>query len=189
MAKSGLLTKIGIGLLGAVAVFSVVVATRPSHFHVERSIVVAAPPEAVFPLIDDFHRWHEWSPWEQLDPGMKRVYSGPAAGPGAIYEWAGNQDVGSGSMRITSSRAPSQVTIALEFKEPWQASNTALFDIAVAQGGASVTWGMDGASNFVFKAISMFMDMDSMVGKDFETGLQNLARLAQAGAAPAAASP
>jgi hypothetical protein len=180
MAKVSLLTKIGLGLLGVLAVFSVVVATRPSHFHVERSQAIPAPPAAVFSLIDDFHRWPEWSPWEKLDPAMKREYSGPASGVGASYEWTGNEDVGRGSMRITESQAPSRVAIALEFKEPWQATNTTLFSIAPAPSGATVTWGMDGESNFVFKAMSLFMDMDSMVGKDFEEGLSNLARLAQA---------
>ena len=189
MAKSSLLTKVGLGLLGALALASAVVATRPSHFHVERSAAIPAPPELVFPLIDDFHRWPEWSPWEKLDPDMKREYTGPASGPGANYEWTGNEDVGRGSMRITESQAPSRVAIALEFKEPWQATNTTLFSIAPAPSGATVTWGMDGESNFVFKAISLFMDMDSMVGKDFEVGLSNLARVAQAEAERSAARP
>lgn len=189
MAKLSLLTKVGIGLLAALGAFSAVVATRPSQFHVERSTAVPAPPGLVFGLIDDFHRWPEWSPWEKLDPGMKREYSGPASGPGASYEWTGNEDVGRGSMRITESQVPSRVAIALEFKEPWQATNTTLFSIAPGPAGSIVTWGMDGESNFVFKAMSMFMDLDSMVGKDFEEGLANLARLAQAEAARSAATP
>ena len=187
MAKTKLFASIGVGLLGLVAVFSLVVATRPSRFHVERSAPVPAPPELVFPLIDDFHRWPEWSPWEKLDPAMQRQYSGATSGPGATYEWAGNDDVGRGRMRITDSQAPARVAIALDFIEPWQASNTTLFSIAPGPAGATVTWGMDGESNFMFKAISLFMDMDSMVGKDFEEGLANLARVAQAEAARAAA--
>lgn len=189
MPRLSLLTQVGLGLLGALAVFSVVVATRPSGFHVERSASVPAPPEVVFPLIDDLRRWAEWSPWEKLDPGMKREYAGPPSGVGASYEWIGNEDVGRGSMRITESQVPSRVAIALEFKEPWQATNTTLFSIAPGPGGSTVTWGMDGESNFVFKAMSMFMDMDSLVGKDFEEGLANLGRLAQAEAARGAASP
>ena len=189
MARGSLLTRVGLGLLGALAVLGAVVATRPSHFHVERSRVIAAPPVVVFPLIDDFHRWPEWSPWEKLDPAMKREYSGPASGPGASYEWTGNEDVGRGSMRITDSQSPSRVAITLEFKEPWQATNTTVFGIAPASTGATVTWGMDGESNFVFKAISLFMDMDSMVGKDFEEGLSNLARVAQAEAARSPSRP
>lgn len=188
MAKRSVLGKIGIALLIVVIAFCALVATRPAQFHVERTATIAVTPAVVFPLIDDFHRWREWSPWEKLDPAMKRDYSGPASGPGSTYEWAGNQDVGRGSMRITESQAPERVVIALEFKEPWQASNTAIFSIAPAPGGATVTWGMDGHSNFVFKAISMFMDMDSLVGKDFDEGLTNLARVAQAEAARASAS-
>jgi hypothetical protein len=175
-----MLKKIAIGVVVLVAVFVAVVATRPSHFHVERSARVDAPPGVVFALINDFHRWPSWSPWEKLDPGMKRDYSGAAQGAGAAYDWSGNDEVGVGSMRITDSQAPTSVKIALEFKDPWQATNTTLFRVAPEAGGSTVTWGMDGESNFLFKAIGLFMNMDEMVGKDFEAGLSNLQRVAAA---------
>ena len=175
-----MLKKIAIGLVVVIVLFVGVVATRPSTFHVERSAKIAAPPAAVFSLINDFHRWPSWSPWEKLDPNMKREYSGAPAGVGAAYDWSGNDDVGVGSMRITDSQAPTKVAIALEFKQPWQASNQTLFSVAPDAAGSTITWGMDGQSNFMFKAISLFMDMDQMVGKDFEAGLANLARVAEA---------
>jgi hypothetical protein len=185
-----MLRKIAIAVLVVVALLLVVVATRPSHFHVERSASIAAPAEVVFPFINDFHRWPTWSPWEKLDPGMKRDYSGAPAGTGAAYDWAGNDDVGVGSMRITDSQAPARVAIALEFKQPWQASNTTLFSVAPEGNGARVTWGMDGENNFMLKAASLFMDMDEVVGKDFEAGLANLQRAAGAAAAkPTGAAP
>jgi uncharacterized protein YndB with AHSA1/START domain len=183
-----MLKKLAIGLLGLVALFVVVVATRPSTFHVERSARLDAPPNVVFPLINDFHQWPSWSPWEKLDPAMKREYSGSPQGTGAVYDWSGNDDVGVGSMRITDSQPPTRVTIALEFKEPWQATNTTLFSVAPEGDGSRVTWGMDGESNFMFKAIGLFMNMDEMVGKDFEAGLANLQRVAAAQAMPGASA-
>lgn len=175
-----MLRKIVIGVLALVVAFGVVVAARPAHFHVERSVQIAAPPEVVFPFINDFHRWPSWSPWEKLDPGMRRQYSGAAAGKGAVYDWSGNDEVGVGSMRITDSAPPSSVAVALEFKEPWQATNATLFSVARDATGSKVTWGMEGENDFMLKAVSMFMDMDAMVGKDFEAGLDNLRRAAEA---------
>jgi hypothetical protein len=184
-----MLKKIAIALLVVVVAFIAVVASRPSHFHVERSAQMAAPPEVVFPLINDFHRWPSWSPWEKLDPAMQREYSGAPQGKGAAYDWSGNDDVGKGSMRIVDSQAPTTVAIALEFKEPWQATNATLFRVLPDAGGSRVTWGMDGENNFMLKAVGLFMDMDQMVGKDFEAGLDNLARVsaieAKKGSAPA----
>jgi carbon monoxide dehydrogenase subunit G len=181
-----MLKKILSGVVGVIVLFVVVVSTRPSIFHVERSARVAAPPEVVFPLINDFHRWSSWSPWEKLDPNMKRDYSGSPQGKGAAYAWSGNDDVGVGNMRITESQPPASVTIALEFQKPWQATNTTLFSVAPDASGSRVTWGMDGQSNFMFKAVGLFMNMDEMVGKDFEAGLSNLQRVAEAQAARSA---
>jgi uncharacterized protein YndB with AHSA1/START domain len=178
-----MLKKIAIAVLALVVVFVIVVATRPSHFHIERSSRIAAPPEVVFALVDDFHRWRSWSPWEKLDPAMNREYSGAPRGTGAAYRWAGNDDVGVGNMRITESQPPSRVVIALEFEEPWQATNATSFTVVPEAGGSKITWGMDGESNFVFKAMGLFMDMDGIVGKDFEAGLSNLQLIAEADAA------
>jgi hypothetical protein len=184
-----MLRKIAIGVVGLVLLFVALVATRPSRFHVERSARLDAPPHVVFSLINDFHRWPSWSPWEALDPAMKREYSGAAQGTGAVYDWSGNDDVGVGSMRITDSEAPTSVTISLEFKQPWQATNTTLFSVAPEAGGSTVTWSMDGENNFMFKAVGLFMNMDEMVGKDFEVGLANLQRVAAVEAIRGASAP
>jgi uncharacterized protein YndB with AHSA1/START domain len=178
-----MLKKILLALLAVIAVFVVVVATRPAKFHIERSAEIAAPPAVVFALIDDFHAWQSWSPWEKLDPNMKREHSGAPKGKGAAYAWSGNEDVGSGSMTISESTPPERVQIQLEFKEPWQASNVTLFSVEPAANGSNVTWSMEGENNFGAKAASMFMDMDAMVGKDFSTGLANLGAIAEATAA------
>jgi hypothetical protein len=182
-----MLKKIAIAAVVLVVLFVGAAATRPSHFHVERSASVSAPPEVVFAFINDFHQWPAWSPWEKLDPGMKREYSGAAQGVGAKYDWAGNDDVGSGSMRIEDSQPSSRLRIALEFKTPFEASNETIFSLTPEAGATTVTWGMDGENNFMFKAMGLFMDMDEMIGKDFEEGLGNLERVAEA--APRAARP
>jgi hypothetical protein len=182
-----MLKKIAIAVSLLVVVFIAVVVSQPSSFHVERSARMAAPPEVVFPFINDFHRWPSWSPWEKLDPNMQREYSGEPQGKGAAYDWSGNDDVGKGSMRIIESQPPSTVAIALEFKEPWQATNATLFSVSPDGGGSRVTWGMDGESNFMFKAMGLFMNLDEMVGKDFEAGLDNLSRVTEVEATKRAA--
>jgi len=165
-----------------IAVLALVIATRPAHLHVERSLSIAVPPAVVFPLINDFRDWSSWSPWEKLDPNMKREISGAPQGKGSLYSWSGNDQVGVGSMEITDSAAPEQVKIRLEFKQPWQATNETTFTLVPTKQGTRVTWAMDGENNFGAKAMSMFMDMDQMVGKDFEAGLANLGAIAEAAA-------
>jgi len=150
------------------------VATRPERFRVERSAVVGAPPDVVFALIDDFHQWGRWSPWEKVDPDMQRTYAGPAAGPGASYAWAGNREIGSGRMTILESRPGERVSIRLEFFEPMAATNEASFELAPSGAGTRVTWSMEGRNGFLGKAISLVMDMDAMVGTQFERGLADL---------------
>jgi hypothetical protein len=166
---------------GLIVVLAIVIATRPGHLHVERSMPMPAPPAVVYSLLNDFHAWPSWSPWEKLDPGMKREVSGAATGVGARYAWVGNDQVGSGSMEIIESR-PEQIKIRLEFKEPFAATNITTFALAPLPGGTRVTWAMDGENNFAAKAMGMFMDMDAMIGKDFEAGLTNLGALAEGAA-------
>src|SRR6187399_1961601 len=174
--------------IALIAVLVLVVATRPSHLHVERSATMEAAPDVVFPLINDFHAWSSWSPWEKLDPDMKREFSGAPQGKGAWYGWSGNDQVGVGNMQITDSKPAEQVTILLEFKQPWEATNVTTFRLAATpQGGTQVTWAMDGENNFAAKAMSLVMDMDQMIGKDFEAGLANLAAVAIASAEARAA--
>ena len=166
--------KIAIAVGVIVALFLVVVATRPATFHVERSLRMEAPASAVAAHIEDFHAWRMWSPWEKLDPNMKRSFFGKARGVGAGYAWEGNDQVGKGRMTVIES-TPSKVAIKLEFLAPWTATNTATFSFAPPDGHATTTtWAMDGQNNFMAKAVGLFMDMDEMIGADFERGLQNL---------------
>lgn len=150
------------------------IVTRPSDFRISRSRIVAAAPDVVHAYVSDFRTWAQWSPWETLDPAMKRELSGAAAGSGAVYAWWGNHQVGQGRMTITDSQAPRRVTIRMEFIKPLKATHTAQFDLAPSGAGTNVTWAMSGANNFAAKAISLFMDMDTMIGSNFERGLANL---------------
>jgi polyketide cyclase/dehydrase/lipid transport protein len=179
--------KIAIALVLLVAALAAFVATRPAEFRIARSRTVAAPPDALHAYVNDFHQWPAWSPWEKLDPAMKREYAGAPAGPGAVYAWSGNDQVGEGRMTITDSQPPRSVTIRLEFLKPWAATNTTQFDFTPSGTGTNVTWAMTGHNNFMAKAFSVVMDMDKMVGPDFERGLANLdAAAASRPAAPAA---
>jgi carbon monoxide dehydrogenase subunit G len=154
-------------------------ATRPDTLHVQRAATVKAPPEAIFPLISDFHRWTAWSPYEKRDPAMKRTYSGAAQGKGAVYEWEGNSEVGQGRMEITDTSDPSRVTIKLDFIKPFEGHNVARFALVPQGGTTNVTWSIDGPSPYLGKLIGVFMNMDTMIGKDFETGLANLKTIAE----------
>jgi hypothetical protein len=186
-----MLKKIAIVVVLILAGFAGFVATRPADFRLSRARTMAAPPEVVHAYVNDFKKWPEWSPWEKLDPAMKRELSGAAAGPGAVYFWTGNDAVGEGRMTITDSQAPRSVTIRLEFLKPFAATNTTQFDFAPSGAGTAVTWTMTGRHNFISKAMCVFMDMEKMVGPDFEKGLIQLdAATAAAGkGAPVAAAP
>lgn len=166
--------KIVVALVVIVAAFAAFVATRPADYRVVRSRTVAAPPDVVHSYVSDFHKWPEWSPWEKLDPAMKRDFAGAPSGTGAQYHWSGNSDVGEGQMTITDSRSPQSVTIRLEFLKPFAATSTTQFDFAPSGAGTNVTWAMNGHNNFMAKAFSAFMDMDKMIGADFEKGLAGL---------------
>ena len=157
--------------VGAVLAYA---ATKPDTFTVQRNASIKAPPEKIFPLINDFHSWTRWSPYEKLDPELKRTYSGAPSGKGAIYAWQGNNKVGAGRMEILDAPAPSRVNIKLDFFRPFEASNTAEFTLQPQDDATSVTWTMRGRNIFIGKVMSIFINMDAMVGKDFETGLANL---------------
>jgi hypothetical protein len=172
-------------LLGAAAAVSVVVViilglalTQPPTFKLEREITISAQPATVYANLDDFKRWELWSPWEKLEPGMKKTYSGPATGVGSIYEWEG-KEVGSGRMTITDSKPSQQLTIKLEFIKPFEATNTTVFEVAPRSSDTQVRWIMTGENNFFGKVMGVFADMDSMVGKDFEAGLAQLKRVSE----------
>ena len=179
--------KILIGVAALVVLLVLVILTRPSTFHIERQITIAAPPENAFAQVNDFHAWSAWSPWEKLDPAMKRTFDGPPSGAGAQYAWSGNDQVGEGRMTIEKSEKPSQIGIKLEFLKPFAATNQTTFTFAPTAGGSRVTWAMDGENGFMAKAMSIFMDMDKLVGGDFEKGLSGMKIAAESApkAAPA----
>jgi uncharacterized protein YndB with AHSA1/START domain len=153
--------------------------TRPDTFRVERIASIKAPPDKVFAWIDDFKRWEAWSPWEKKDPAMKRTFSTATSGKGATYAWHGNKDVGQGSMEIVESIAPSKIALKLDFIEPFEAHNQVEFTLTPKGDTTEVRWAMQGPVPYFAKIMHMFMDMDQMVGKDFETGLASLKALAE----------
>jgi hypothetical protein len=171
--------QIVVAVAAVVALFVVIVVTRPAKFHIERSITIAAPPETAFANVNDFHKWVVWSPWEKLDPHMKKTFEGTAAGAGSSYAWVGNPKVGEGRMTIERSEAPSVVALKLEFFKPWKATNATVFSFDRQDGGTKVTWAMEGTNNFGAKAFSLFMNMDKLVGADFERGLTALKAVAE----------
>jgi hypothetical protein len=162
-----------------VAAILILALTKPDSFNVQRTTAINAPPEKILPLIEDFHSWASWSPWENVDPNMKKTYTGAAAGKGAVYEWEGNMAVGKGRMEITEVIPNSAVTIKLDFEKPMEGHNIAKFSLAASGGTTNVTWAMSGPSNFMSKMMQVFMSMDKMIGKQFETGLANLKTAAE----------
>ena len=163
-------------LIGAVLGYA---ATRPDTLHVQRAASIKAPPDKIFPLINDFHRWSAWSPYEKVDPAMKRTYSGAANGKGAVYEWEGNSQVGQGRMEITDTSDPSRVTIKLDFSAPLEGHDVAIFTLVPQGDSTNVTWTMDGPTPYIGKLIGVFMNMDTMIGTQFETGLASLKAIAE----------
>ncbi len=137
------------------------------------------PAAVVFPLVNDLHQWRHWSPWEKIDPEMKREYSGEYAGKGATYAWEGNEEVGKGNMTITESDPPRRIGIDLEFITPFPAKNRVSFAFTPVAKGTRVTWAMDGENNFVGKLFDLLMDFDTMVGDDYDRGLAKLKELAE----------
>jgi len=164
-------------LVGAVLAYA---ATKPDTFRFARTATIHAPPETIFPLINDLKGFATWSPFETKDPNMRRAYSGPERGRGATYEWDGNKNIGAGRLAIAQSSAPSRVTMNLDMTRPFACHNVVEFAIEPTEGRSSrVTWAMSGKSTYVSKVMCAFVDMDSMCGKDFETGLAQLKALAE----------
>ena len=164
----------------AVAVAGVLAfaATKPDSFGVQRSTSIEAPPEKIAAVLSDFRAWDAWSPWEKMDPKMKRTYSGEPKGKGAKYAWAGNSEVGEGSMTITEAQA-SRVALDLDFVKPWEGHNKVVFTLAPKGDATEVTWAMNGPSPYVTKVIQVFCDMNGMIGKEFEKGLADLKTLTE----------
>jgi uncharacterized protein YndB with AHSA1/START domain len=157
-----------------VVVLVLVVALQPSTFQIARSTSIAAPPPAVFSQVNDFHKWEAWNPWGKIDPAMKHSYEGAPSGPGAIYTWTGNKEVGEGRMTITESRPSELIRVKLEFFKPFAATNTAEFTFKPEGNQTVVTWSMYGDKNFMAKAAHLFMNMDKMLGDQFDKGLASM---------------
>ena len=174
-----MLKKIALVIVALIGLVLILALTKPSAFSVERRITIKAPPEKVFALVNDFHHWPEWSPWEKLDPGMKRAHRGATSGVGAVYAWDGNDKVGAGRMEITAAQAPAKVNIKLDFIRPFEGNDITVFSLQPKDQETEFVWTMSGPMPFVSKLMSVFVSMDSMIGKDFETGLANLKALAE----------
>ncbi len=172
--------KILIGLAVVLVVFGIVANMQPADFKVERSVVVSAPASIVFAQVNDFHKCGAWSPWEKMDPAMKRTFEGPAEGTGAVYSWVGNSKVGEGKMTLTQSKPTELIQIQLDFIKPMKATNQTEFTFTPEGAGTKVTWAMTGKKNFFAKAMCLFMNMDKMVGGDFEKGLAGIKAQAEA---------
>ena len=167
-------------ILGVIiVVFIVIVALQPADFRVVRSASMSAPASAVFAQVNDFHNWDAWSPWAKLDPNMKTTFEGPPAGTGATYSWTGDRKVGAGRMAITESKPAELVRIKLDFLKPFEASNVTEFSFKPDGNNTSVTWSMSGRNNFISKAFCLFMNMDKMVGGDFEKGLAQMKKVVE----------
>jgi len=161
-------------------VLAVIVALQPPEFRIARSITIATPPAVVFAQVDDFHKWQAWNPWGKVDPAMKQTYEGAPSGTGAIYTWAGNNEVGEGRMTITESRPTDLIRVKLEFLKPFAATHTADFTFKPAGNQTLVTWSMFGEKNFMAKAVHLVMNMDKMIGGQFEKGLADMKSAAEA---------
>ena len=164
---------------GAASVLVIVASRKPDAFTVQRRITINAPREKIFALIDDFRCWTSWSPWEKKNPAMKRTYGGAATGRGATYAWEGNRNVGSGRMEIVDASTPSHLSIKLDFLKPFEGHNLADFTLEPIGSATAITWTMRGPSPLLYKVMDTLMNMDKMIGNDFDAGLANLKTLAE----------
>jgi uncharacterized protein YndB with AHSA1/START domain len=175
-----MLMKVLVALGVIVAGTLVVVATRPTEFRVTRTARIAAPPAAVFAQVNDFRKWDAWNPWAKIDPAMKQSYEGSPAGVGAVYTWVGNAQVGEGRMTLTESRPNELIRIKMEFFKPFAATSSAEFTFKPEGDQTVVTWSMEGRNNFMAKAVHLVMNMDRMIGGQFEKGLTQMKAVAEA---------
>lgn len=162
-----------------IAALLLAAALRTPEFRVARSTTISAAPSVIFDQVNDFRRWQGWSPWEQIDPALKRTYAGAVAGPGATYNWEGNRDVGTGRMTIVDHRVAEHIGIKLEFLKPMPGVCRAEFHFEPRGDTTTVTWSMAGTSNFVCRVFSLFMSPDKMIGSQFEKGLSQLKLVAE----------
>ncbi|MCC7252662.1 SRPBCC family protein [Hyphomicrobium sp.] len=172
MLKTALFIVLGLGVV--VAGVLAYVATQPDTFRIARSTRIAAPPEAIFPLINDLRKFATWSPYDRKDPDMKRIFSGPDEGKGQRYDWDGDGNVGKGWLVIAETSAPSRIVIDLNMVRPMEAKNLVTFTIEPAGAATNVTWAMEGRLSLVARVVHLCFDMERMVGGDFEAGLASL---------------
>ena len=170
---------IAIILALAIAIVLILAATKPDTLRVTRAISIEASADRIFPLINDFHQWVVWSPYETKDPAMKRSYDGAQSGKGAVYGWDGDKNVGSGRMEILDASAPSKIVIKLDFFKPFEGHNTAEFTMLPQGDATNVTWTMYGPAVFMSKLMQVFINLDRMIGRDFEAGLANMKKLTE----------
>ena len=163
----------------AIAAVLILAATKPNTLRVQRATSIKAPADRIFPMINDFRQWRTWSPYENKDPAMNRTYEGTENGKGAVYAWDGNNNVGSGRMEILETAVPSKITIKLDFFKPFEGHNTAEFTMLPQGDVTNLTWTMSGPAVFMSKVMQVFMNLDHMIGKDFEAGLANLKKLTE----------
>jgi hypothetical protein len=175
-----MIRKILIGLAIVIVVLVIFIALQSSTYHVERSATMNAPAPAVFAQVNDFHKWNAWSPWAKLDPAMKQTFEGAPAGNGAVYTWSGNKEVGEGRMAITESHPSDLVKIKLDFLRPFAATSDTVFTFKPNGNQTVVTWSMTGDKNFIAKAFHLVVNMDKMIGGDFEKGLAQMKSVAEA---------
>ena len=154
--------------------FVTIVLLQPDEFRVSRSATMTATPAAAFEQVNDFHNWDKWSPWAKLDPAMKQTYEGSPSGKGAIYTWTGNDQVGEGKMTILESQPNERILIQLEFMRPFASTNMTEFTFKPDGTSTVATWTMSGKNNFMSKAMHLVMNMDKMIGPDFEKGLADI---------------
>ena len=170
---------IGVALVLAVVVVLILASQKPDEFRVARSTLIKAPPEKILGYISDFHKWELWSPFEKYDRAVKKTYTGAASGKGAIFEWEGNSKAGKGRMEVLEPSAPGTVTIKLDFLKPFESKNTAEFKTVPKGDSTELTWEMRGPEPFFTKVMFVFMNMDKMVGKEFDEGLASLKTIAE----------
>lgn len=177
-----MLKRILLGLVAVIVVAVIIVlilaSNQPDEFRVQRTTTINAPAEKIVGHIEDFHQWGGWSPWEQLDPAMQRTFTGAPTGKGSIYEWNGNSEVGQGRMEILDA-TPEKVSVKLDFYQPMEASNIAEFALQPKGDATDVTWSMYGPMPFISKVMCVFVDLDKMVGPDFEKGLAELKKVSE----------
>jgi|ERR1700722_2500539 uncharacterized protein YndB with AHSA1/START domain len=161
------------------AAVMIIAATRPSTFHIERSVTIQASPEKVYALIGDFHNWPEWAAQDREDTTMQRTYSGATSGPGAVSDWTSKGSAGAGSMKITAAKAPSRVDVAVDWNRPFKVRNTHEFTLAPTGNETQVTWTAEGTNLYIMKVMEVFVGINGLMGRHFETGLQNLKKVAE----------